>query len=89
MFLSLKFHSITETKKHDNELIILLNLAYCRKNCSAAKDPWQFQFAGHKVAICTGKSLSEALLFAENMLCTEIVLNVKNNFCTQHVPPMF
>ena len=29
---------------------------------------------------CTGKSLSEALLFAEhgeNMLCTEIVLNVK------------
>ena len=36
----------------------------------------------------TGKSLSEALLFAEhgeNMLCTKIVLNVKNNFCTQHV----
>ena len=41
---------------------------------------------------CTGKSLSEALLFAEhgeNMLYTEIVLNVKNNFCTQHVLPMF
>ena len=40
----------------------------------------------------TGKSLSEALLFAEhgeNMLCTEIVLNVRNNFCTQHVLPMF
>ena len=40
----------------------------------------------------TGKSLPEALLFAkhgENMLCTEIVLNVKNNFCTQHVLPMF
>ena len=37
----------------------------------------------------TGKSLSEALLFAEhgeNMLCTKIVLNVRNNFCTQHVP---
>ena len=35
----------------------------------------------------TGKSLSEALLFAEhgeNMLCTKIVLNVRNNFCTQH-----
>mgnify|MGYP001489392112 CR=1 FL=1 len=33
----------------------------------------------------TGKSLSEALLFAdhgENMLCTKIVLNVRNNFCT-------
>ena len=42
--------------------------------------------------LCTGKSLSEGLLFAENgenMLCTEIVLNVKNNFCTQPVLPMF
>ena len=36
----------------------------------------------------TGKSLSEALLFAEqgeNMLCTKIVRNVRHNFCTQHV----
>ena len=36
----------------------------------------------------TGKSLSEALLFEEHgekMLCTKIVLNVRNNFCTQHV----
>ena len=43
-------------------------------------------------SFCTGKSLSEALLFAEhreNMLCTEIVQNVKNNFCIQHVLPMF
>ena len=41
---------------------------------------------------CTGKSLSEALLFAEhgeNMLCTKIVLNVRNNFCTQQVLPRF
>ena len=40
----------------------------------------------------TGKSLSEALLFAEhgeNMMCTKIVLNVRNNFCTQHVLPRF
>ena len=40
----------------------------------------------------TGKSLSEALLFAEhgeNMLCTKIVLNFRNNFFTQHVPPRF
>ena len=40
----------------------------------------------------TGKSLSEALIFAEhgeNMLCTEIVLNAKNNFLTQHILPMF
>ena len=42
--------------------------------------------------VSTGKSLSEALLFAEhgeNMLCTKIVLNVRNNFCTQHVLPRF
>ena len=40
----------------------------------------------------TGKSLSEAPLLAEhgeNMLCTKIVLNVRNNFCTQHVLPRF
>ena len=40
----------------------------------------------------TGKSLSEVLLFSEhgeNMLCTQIVLNVKNNYCTQHVLPRF
>ena len=40
----------------------------------------------------TGKSLSEALLFAkhgENMLCTKFVLNVRNNFCTQDVLPRF
>ena len=40
----------------------------------------------------TGKSLSEVLLFAEhgeNMLCTKIVLNVRNNFCTQHSLPRF
>ena len=40
----------------------------------------------------TGKSLSEALLLSEhgeNKLCTKIVLNVKNNFFTQHVLPMF
>ena len=33
-------------------------------------------------------NLSEALPFAEhgeNMLCTKIVLNVRSNFCTQHV----
>ena len=45
-----------------------------------------------KFNLVTGKSLSEALLFAEhgeNMLCTKIVLNVRNNFCTQHVLPGF
>ena len=28
-------------------------------------------------------------LFLQNMLCTEIILNEKNNFCTQHVQPIF
>ena len=40
----------------------------------------------------TGKSLLEALLFAEhgeNLLCTKIVLNVSKIFCTQHVLPRF
>ena len=40
----------------------------------------------------TGKSLSETLFFAEhgeNMLCAKNVLNVKNNFGTQHVLPRF
>ena len=33
-----------------------------------------------------------ALLFeehGENMLCTKIVLNVRNNFCAQHAIPRF
>ena len=36
--------------------------------------------------------MSEALLFAEhgeNMLCTKIVLNFRNNLCTQPVLPRF
>ena len=39
--------------------------------------------------------MSEALLFAEhwenleNLLSTKIVLNVRNNFCTQHALPRF
>ena len=40
----------------------------------------------------TGKSLSEALLFTEhgeNMLCTKIVVNIRNDFCTQDVLPRF
>ena len=40
----------------------------------------------------TGKSLSEPLIFAEhgeNMLCTIIALNVRNNFCTHHILPRF
>ena len=69
-----------------------------------------------RIQTCTGKSLSEALIFAstnpqyydrlfielqvhcsihensklkpgENMLCAEIVSDIQNNFCTQHVLP--
>ena len=66
--------------------------------------------------VFTGKSLSEALIFAstnpqydnrlfielqvqcmkipssehgENMMYTKIVFDIQNNFCTQHVLPMF
>ena len=50
------------------------------------------QSVNENIEIDTGKSFSEALLFAEhgeNMLCTKNVLNVRNNFCTQHVLPKF
>ena len=50
------------------------------------------QYFSQRNLLITGKSLSEALLFAEhgeNMLCTKIVLNVRSNFCTQHVLPRF
>ena len=50
------------------------------------------EVAFKKSSTFTGKSLSETLLFAENgedMLCTKNVLNVRNNFCTQHVLPRF
>ena len=60
---------------------------------------FQVCFWGHSVlkwvdglVDCTGKSLSGALLFGEyveNTLFTKIVLNVGNNFCTQHVLPRF
>ena len=51
-----------------------------------------YEHAFSRFDMITGKSLSEALLFAEhveNMLCTKIVLNVRNNFCSQHVLPRF
>ena len=50
------------------------------------------QYRLDALSLCTGKSLSETLLFSEhgeNMLCTKIVSNVRNNFCTQHVLPRF
>ena len=42
---------------------------------------------------CVQVYLCQKLFFlknmGENMLCTKIVLNVRNNFCTQHVLPRF
>ena len=58
----------------------------CNDNCSKRDDISQL------VVNITGKSLSEAFLFAEygeSILCTKIVLNVRNNFCTQFVLPRF
>ena len=54
------------------------------QNCFAKMKCFPNQF--------TGKSLSVSFFFVEhgeNMLCTEIVSDIQNNFCTQHVLPMF
>jgi hypothetical protein len=75
----------------------------------------QWTFSLYNV-YATGKSLSEALIFAstnpqyddrlfielqvqymkipssehgQNMLCTEVVFDIQNKFCTQHVLPIF
>ena len=63
-------------------------LFFCCPECDT-QSPSKALFINHALI---GKSLSEALLFAEQgetMLCTKIVLNVGNNFCTQHVLPRF
>jgi hypothetical protein len=41
------------------------------------------------VPITAQVNLCQKLFFLQNMLCTKIVLNVRNNFCTQHVLPRF
>ena len=60
------------------------------KKCYIILAP-KMHFASFAMLV-TGKSLSEAFLFSEHgeiMLCTKIVLNVRNNFCTQFVLPRF
>jgi hypothetical protein len=59
--------------------------------CTWCKQPEQlkFLFPVNKKKNGTGKSFSEALLFAEhgeNMLCTKIVLNVKQFLYTTSSP---
>ena len=75
------------------EFYILYSIARCCKEFwNWRSSIWQADLRNSQEVISwwlpTGKSLSEALLFAEhgeNMLC----LNVRNNFCTQHVLPRF
>ena len=84
--------------------------------CSNEVEAPMVKVQSGKITVCTGKSLSEALMFAstipqyvnrlfielqvqyikipssehgENVLCTEIVFDIQNNFFTQHVLPMF
>ena len=85
---------------------------HCITACSDVKYRYQYAISNSTDCNSTGKSLSEALIFAstnpqydnklfnqshensklkpeENMLCTEILSDIQNNFCTQHVLPMF
>ena len=79
---------------------ILVPITYKQLNPTASRDEmdlahvlgWCVEMIRAASVMTTGKSLSEALLFTEhgeNMLCTKIVLNARNNFCTQHVLPRF
>ena len=77
--------------------LIHQNAALHNKSCKFAITIY-FQYAyssntgTRSKYIHTGKSLSDALFLAEhgeNMLYTKIVLNVRNNLCTQRVLPRF
>ena len=48
-----------------------------------SKSEWQVRRIKVQVNLC------QKLFFLQNMLCTKIVLNIRNNFCTQHVLPRF
>ena len=78
-----------------NNVIIGITINYSNDSeyWEGASVDWLVQGIHEAIlAALTGKSLSEALLFAEhveNMLCTKIVLNVRNIFCTRHVLPRF
>ena len=78
-------------RKTENEVE---KLKVRNEGVSTRKIPEKFKFKTllKQIFLSTGESLSEALLFAEhgeNMLHTKIVLNVRNNFCSQHVLPRF
>ena len=58
---------------------------------------WKVKTDAFKSGLCQSKKVQvifcQKLFFfaehGENMLCTKIVLNVRNNFCAQHVLPRF
>ena len=77
-------------RKKDEKEIVMLNVGDISK--TDIDENLESSNSECFVKKVTGESLSEALLFAEhgkNRLCTKIVLNVRSNFCTQHVIPRF
>ena len=87
---AIKFLKKTPTLDYDNESE---DIDECEVNhCNLHNHVKESCDVCHHKKFPTGKSLSEALLFAdhgESMLCTKIVPNVRNNFCTQHVLSRF
>ena len=64
---------------HQTVILSLLILTKLRIDKTHPLNRLRFERSELKKSQCGG----------ENMLCTEIVLNVRNNFCTQHVLLVF
>ena len=93
--LSDGLESVCSSQQHPN-LETICHLGCCRPELKFSKAHQSWSKVGQNYIqnfmLDIGKSLSESLIFAEhgkNMLCKKIVLNVRNNFCTQHVLPRF
>ena len=62
----------------------------CLSTCQCKRQ--KISILAMEAGYSTDKSLSEPLHFAEhgeNMMYMNVVLNVRNNYCTQHVLPIF
>ena len=71
-------------------MISILSLTW-GQTTDTTKPPYVSVTTTPATSTTTGKSLSEALIFAEhgeNMLCTEIDFDIQNNLCTQHTSPI-
>ena len=91
-FKNRKSWKITIFELIKSNLYFPITCSYNRHTTHGVKMPYHIRLRLRLGLNCTGKSLSEALLFAEhgeNILCTKIVLNIRNNFCTQHILPRF